>query len=240
MHTQSAHTHARAQTYARVRGHTPIGRSSRWLRRRPQVLHEHMMAEVVGGTISSRSDAVDYLTWTYFFRRLLVNPSFYHLEDASVEGINTYLSELVDGVLQDLADARCIALDDSLGTVAPQTLGRVASYYYLKYTTVRLFSHSITEHNTVNQLLQVLCDASEYDELPVRHNEDVMNGELAEKLPLPVDSRLLDSPHIKTHLLLQAHFSRVGLPISDYITDTKSVLDQSIRILQAMVDVAGE
>jgi activating signal cointegrator complex subunit 3 len=205
----------------------------------PQVLHEHMMAEVVGGTISSRSDAVDYLTWTYFFRRLLVNPSFYHLEDASVEGINTYLSELVDGVLQDLADARCIAVDDSLGTVAPQTLGRVASYYYLKYTTVRLFSHSITEHNTVHQLLQVLCDASEYDELPVRHNEDTMNGELAEKLPLPVDSRLLDSPHIKAHLLLQAHFSRVGLPISDYITDTKSVLDQSIRILQAMVDVAG-
>lgn len=29
------------------------------------------------------------------------------------------------------------------------------------------------------------------------------------------------------------------LPISDYVTDTKSVLDQSIRVLQAMVDVAA-
>lgn len=37
----------------------------------------------------------------------------------------------------------------------------------------------------------------------------------------------------------QAHFSRLALPVSDYITDTKSVLDQSIRILQAMVDIAA-
>lgn len=38
---------------------------------------------------------------------------------------------------------------------------------------------------------------------------------------------------------MQAHFTRMDLPISDYITDTKSVLDQSIRVLQAMVDVAA-
>lgn len=40
-------------------------------------------------------------------------------------------------------------------------------------------------------------------------------------------------------MYLQAHFTRMDLPISDYITDTKSVLDQSIRVLQAMVDVAA-
>lgn len=40
-------------------------------------------------------------------------------------------------------------------------------------------------------------------------------------------------------MCIQAHFTRMDLPISDYITDTKSVLDQSIRVLQAMVDVAA-
>ena len=29
------------------------------------------------------------------------------------------------------------------------------------------------------------------------------------------------------------------MPITDYITDTKSVLDQSIRVLQGMIDVAA-
>ncbi len=76
-------------------------------------------------------------------------------------------------------------------------------------------------------------DASEYAELPVRHNEDKMNTTLAKKLPLsvsPPDS--YDSPHSKAHLLLQAHFSHSILPIADYQTDTKSVLDQALRILQ--------
>ena len=41
-----------------------------------------------------------------------------------------------------------------------------------------------------------------------------------------------DSPHTKTHLLFQAHFSRVQVLIADYITDTKSVLDQALRIMQ--------
>lgn len=39
---------------------------------------------------------------------------------------------------------------------------------------------------------------------------------------------------------MQAHFSHLALPNTDYGTDTKSVLDQSIRILQAMIDVVAE
>lgn len=37
----------------------------------------------------------------------------------------------------------------------------------------------------------------------------------------------------------QAHFSQLELPISDYVTDLKSVLDQSIRIIQAMIDICA-
>ena len=47
-------------------------------------------------------------------------------------------------------------------------------------------------------------------------------------------------PHIKAFLLLQAYFSRSELPISDYVGDQTSVLDQSIRIIQAAIDVLAE
>ena len=57
---------------------------------------------------------------------------------------------------------------------------------------------------------------------------------------LKVDPLTYDNPHTKTFLLMQAHFSHLPLPNTDFATDTKSVLDQSIRILQAMVDYVAE
>lgn len=57
-------------------------------------------------------------------------------------------------------------------------------------------------------------------------------SELSKNCRLSVDPLTCDSPHTKTFLLIQAHFSHLPLPNSDYLTDTKSVLDQSIRILQ--------
>jgi activating signal cointegrator complex subunit 3 len=74
----------------------------------------------------------------------------------------------------------------------------------------------------------------------VRHNEDQINGDLAKLLPLPVDPHTYDSSNTKANLLLQAHFGRIPLPSTDYHTDTKSVLDQVPRVLQAMLDMAGE
>lgn len=41
-------------------------------------------------------------------------------------------------------------------------------------------------------------------------------------------------------LSLQAYFFRAKLPITDYINDTKTVLDQAPRVLNALLDVAVE
>ena len=38
----------------------------------------------------------------------------------------------------------------------------------------------------------------------------------------------------------QAYFFQSKLPISDYINDTKTVLDQAPRVLNAMIDTAAE
>jgi activating signal cointegrator complex subunit 3 len=103
-----------------------------------------------------------------------------------------------------------------------------------------LFRDRLGPETKLEDLLSLLSDAHEYNELPVRHNEDLLNAELAKKCLLPVNPYTYDSSHTKAHLLFQSHFSRLSLPCADYVTDTKSVLDQAIRILQAMMDVAAE
>ena len=101
---------------------------------------------------------------------------------------------------------------------------------YIKYYTFD------TVHLYVYYIYIWVClffqDAEEYTDLPVRHNEDHMNSELAKCLPLESNPHSFDSPHTKAHLLLQAHLSRTMLPCPDYDTDTKTVLDQALRVCQ--------
>uniref|UniRef100_A0A8C2PSK9 Activating signal cointegrator 1 complex subunit 3 n=1 Tax=Cyprinus carpio TaxID=7962 RepID=A0A8C2PSK9_CYPCA len=199
------------------------------------VLSDHLNAEIAAGTVTSKQDAMDYITWTYFFRRLVMNPSYYNLDDISHETINKYLSNLVERSLRDLECSYCMEIQEDEHTIEPLTYGCISSYYYLKHQTIRMFKERLKPELPVQELLAILSEAEEYAELPVRHNEDQLNSELAQRLPLQVNPHSYDSAHTKTHLLMQAHFSRAQLPCSDYGTDTKTVLDNAIRICQVCV-----
>jgi len=90
---------------------------------------------------------------------------------------------------------------------------------------MQYFNQQLKSSLEIPQLINVLANAKEFFGLPVRHNEDVLNEALTHLVPLKVPKNDLENPHVKANLLLQAHFQRCPLPITDYITDTKSVLD---------------
>ena len=104
-------------------------------------LHNHVNAEVVAGTIRSTQDAVQYLSWTFLYRRLLLNPSYYGVEDSSAEGLQAFLIELVKRTLDDLSHAGLIHRDDAIEATA---LGRIASFYYLDYRTMTVFMQRLS------------------------------------------------------------------------------------------------
>ncbi|XP_012665836.1 activating signal cointegrator 1 complex subunit 3 [Otolemur garnettii] len=203
------------------------------------VLSDHLNAEIAGGTITSKQDALDYITWTYFFRRLIMNPSYYNLGDVSHDSVNKFLSHLIEKSLIELELSYCIEIGEDNRSIEPLTYGQIASYYYLKHQTVKMFKDRLKPECSTEELLSILSDAEEYTDLPVRHNEDHMNSELAKCLSVESNPHSFDSPHTKAHLLLQAHLSRAMLPCPDYDTDTKTVLDQALRVCQAMLDVAA-
>ncbi|KAJ2895135.1 Sec63 Brl domain-containing protein [Zalerion maritima] len=213
------------------------------------VLDNHLGAEVSAETILTKQDALDYLTWTFFFRRLHKNPSYYGLEISAEEHnsvaaqhlANDFMVSMVDKSFQELEKSKCVEMYPN-GDVDSTPMGKIMSYYYLSHLTIRhLVRHAKAEASFLD-CLSWMAHATEYDELPVRHNEDLINAELSRNMPFPGISFGLPmwDPHVKSFLLLQAHMSRVTLPITDYVGDQTSVLDQSIRIIQAAIDVLTE
>ncbi|APA07357.1 hypothetical protein sscle_02g021270 [Sclerotinia sclerotiorum 1980 UF-70] len=216
------------------------------------VLDNHLGAEVSAETITTKQDALDYLTWTFFFRRLHKNPSYYGLEISAEEHntiaaqqmANDYMISMVDKSLEELAESKCLEIYPN-GNIDSTPLGKIMSYYYLSHKTIRHLVTHAKPNASFRDVLSWMSSATEYDELPVRHNEDLINIELSKNLPLPADAAHFNGlpmwdPHVKAFLLLQAHMSRIDLPISDYVGDQTSVLDQAIRIIQASIDVLTE
>ena len=127
--------------------------------------------------------------------------------------------------------------------ILPTDLGNIASYYYLKHGTMKILHDRLRAQSSLSDLLAVLCDVKEFDEMPVRHNEDAENGSvvfsyflslygllykrdwirinflgfwnrlLSKKVPLPIEASRYDDPHAKVFLLLQVYFSRNEIPM---------------------------
>ncbi|KAI5074534.1 hypothetical protein GOP47_0010495 [Adiantum capillus-veneris] len=197
--------------------------------------HDHLNAEVVVRTIENKQDAVDYLTWTFMYRRLTQNPNYYNLQGTSHRHLSDHLSELVENTLSDLETSKCIAIEDDMD-LSPLNLGMIASYYYISYTTIELFSSSLTAKSKMKGLLEILASASEYSQLPVRPGEEETIRKMINHQRFGIDKPKCTDPHAKANVLLQAHFSR-HVVTNVLALDQREVLLDASRLLQAMVDV---
>lgn len=197
-----------------------------------QRMADHMNAEIVMKTIENKQDAVDWLTWTFYYRRLGQNPNYYGVQGVTHQHLSDHLSEVVENTVEALEQAGCTTiLDDADLNTA--NLGLIASYYYTRYTTIELFHRSLAPTTKRKGLVEILCASSEYDALPMRPGEEPALRGLANQLQVKVDK--ID-PHTKAILLLNAHFSRSAIN-TDLAADQKIVLEHAVRLLQALVDV---
>lgn len=243
-------------------------------------------AEIAIGTVTNVQDCVGYLDWTFFTRRVRVNPSFYGAKSSDDRDIADFLLKVVMNIIDELSKSSCITFDASGLQLAPTHLGIAASDYYLNPQTPlemetglkrisqvikalidssgcdRSFNQNRLTLNHISHLeevavawiLYVLSWTTEFSEFPVRHNEEYLNAELSKSLPWGpkaplfqgkgvvladnVDDVIFAESYTKCYLLIQAFLCRAKLPISDYLNDTTSVLDQLPRLLSAMEFIA--
>ncbi|ORX48547.1 Sec63-domain-containing protein [Hesseltinella vesiculosa] len=200
-----------------------------------QMLHDHFNTEIVTKTIENKQDAVDYLTWTFLYRRMAHNPNYYGLQGTTHRHLSDHLSELVENTLNDLQDTKCITIEDEMDTHS-LNLGMIAAYYNIHYTTVDMFSVSLKAGTKLKGLLEIVSSATEFDNIPIRHHEDSLLQRIYDRCPVKLGQPKFNQPRIKTNILLQAHFSRMQLP-PDLHTDQAAIVGQLLPLLQACVDV---
>ena len=222
-----------------------------------RALHDHLAAEVVGRVVTTKQDAVDWMTWTLLYRRLSANPNYYGLAGGSHRHLSDHLSDLVETTLADLEASKLIAVvedgggDEAAaaagGLLEPLNLGMIASYYYINYATVELLGASLGPKTKLRGLFDIVSAASEFDALPCRPGEPAAVRRLLSHAQLPPPAPPAGSqvdwtdPHVKAHALLQAHLSRKVAALAPGLAADASavVVPTAARLLHAAVDVAA-
>ena len=199
-------------------------------------MHDAFVSEISTKIIASTQDAVDWATYTYFYRRLLANPSYYGLTDTSHEGLSTHLSELVENTLKDLSEAKIIELDEEDDTVTPLNAAMIAAYYNISFITMQTFLLSLTGRTKLKGILEIVTSATEFESIQIRRHEDHILRRVYDRVPVKMAQPAYESPQFKAFVLLQAHFSRMQLP-TDLAKDQEIILSKVLNLLSGCVDV---
>lgn len=199
-------------------------------------LHDAFVTEISTKIIASTQDAVDWATYTYFYRRLLANPSYYGLTDTSHEGLSAHLSEIIENTLKELSDAKIIELDEDDDSITPLNPAMIAAYYNISFITMQTFLLSLTGRTKLKGILEIVTSATEFESIQIRRHEDRILRRIHERMPVKMPQPSYESPHFKAFVLLQAHFSRLQLP-ADLAKDQEVILSKALSLLSGCVDV---
>lgn len=191
-------------------------------------LCENLNAEIAIGTVNSAIDAVGYMTWTFYARRVKANPSYYGASTDSEESIELFLLSVVKDTLGKLKGHGCVSAEseEDDARITATVLGSAACKYYLLCGTPKQMQLGVRETRKMVQsclenepqpemrqpkllapfrrsvrvdevslawLLYTLSSTHEFDEIPVRHNEEILNEELSEDLMWGPDTTSLEA-----------------------------------------------
>lgn len=200
-------------------------------------LADALNAAVVSRTVNSMQDAVEWLTWFFFYRRLPQNPNYYSLAGVSDEQLSEFVSVLTENTVDELVKAGLVEQHED-GSLSSLNLGILSTHLFINYQTTELFALSITAKTKRKGLLQILSSATEFEDvsvlcmtdiqIPVRQHEQLQLSRMEKHLSYVVEKGTLAAR--KVNILLQAYFSRERVT-NDMHTDTLQLLPTALRLL---------
>jgi activating signal cointegrator complex subunit 3 len=202
-------------------------------------LPDHMNAEIVNGTINNMKEAVAWLTYTFLFIRMKRNGLVYgirHEEAFSDPQLEKKRYELVKESAEKLDSCMMARYDRRSGNLGVTDLGRIASHYYIKHTTIESFNRMLAPHLSDNDAVHVLCSSTEFDSLKVRPEEMTEIDKLQKSAFMRVKVAS-DDVASKVNVLLQGYLNRARIESFTLQSDTNYVAQNAGRITRALFEI---
>eukprot|EP00002_Diphylleia_rotans_P001075 TRINITY_DN10590_c0_g1_i1.p1 TRINITY_DN10590_c0_g1~~TRINITY_DN10590_c0_g1_i1.p1 ORF type:complete len:1715 (+),score=334.69 TRINITY_DN10590_c0_g1_i1:82-5226(+) len=203
-------------------------------------LEDNLNAEIVLGTVNNIAEAVEWLSYTYFYVRMLKNPLVYGISGQEKEAdpdLSLRRADLIRAAATELDKCQMIRFNSRTGSFGVTDLGRIASHYYVDYLTIKKFNELLNPQMTEEDVLFALSQAHEFENIKLRDDE------MDELKMLELQSRFIprggaENEHGKTNILLQAHVSRIPVQSFSLTSDSSYVTQNSARLFRAMFEIA--
>ena len=211
-------------------------------------LANHLNAEIVLGTVTNMTEAIQWLQYTYLYVRLIRCPSKYI--DTTSNFYTAYkndpffsskLREMLEGAAMELAKVKMARFDSGDNFYATD-VGRIASFFYIDCATVGNWNKNICNNCTVEDILDLICSATEFEQLQMRDEEERDLIKLRKEC-CPYEIKSLysepDGSRTKANILLQCYIGRQLWQIknSTLINDLLYIKTNSGRIARALFEV---
>lgn len=205
-----------------------------------QCLADNLNAEVALGTICNVQEAIEWLSYTYLFVRMRINPQVYGLNYSDVEedpSLDSKRRQLIHTCAMALDKARMVRYNERTGDLNITDLGRTASHFYIKYDTVEVFNELLKPVMNESEVLNMMANAQEFQQLKVRDEEmdelDDLNRDSCE-VPVKGGSENLNG---KVNILMQTYLSRGFVKSFSLVSDMSYINQNAVRIARALFQI---
>jgi activating signal cointegrator complex subunit 3 len=205
-------------------------------------LADHLNAEVVGGTVTTIHEAVNWLRYTYLYVRMLRNPLAYGIsmdQQADDPSLRGRCGELIEEAAKLLDYNKMLRYDVASGNLGTTDLGRVAAHFYIQAESVSTFNdkfaHDVSPTDAT--LSHLICCATEFENVRIRQEElSELEGMIGKACPMKVNQPIHDSTD-KAFVLMQAYISRFNIRSFTLISDTNYIATNAGRVARAMFEM---
>jgi activating signal cointegrator complex subunit 3 len=202
-------------------------------------LTDNLNAEIVSGTVSTVTEGMEWLCYTYLNVRLAQNPLVYgydHYEIESDPSLVRIRNQLIVTAAKQLEEAHMCRYNQDTGELEATDLGLIASHYYINYATVTKYNELINDNLQPQDILMLIGEAQEFQQIKYREEEAKELDILRRKCYLPIAGGVVDTTEGKVNCLLQAYITRAHIETHSLISDLMYIAQNATRIARGLFE----